>query len=726
MSGPADAPRRSLPARLVPGPVRVVARHAWGTFRYAPILVKLLLVIIVVGGPGALVYRYAVHRNQSIKAGGQVAEWRRFEEAVRTADEPKMLAALDGVLARNPTDPTALGRKQALESGQADPGDQPMVVLSVRRHLRAGRLADADREAKKRLASEKNDWLSRCVVAAHRLQQGDAPGAAAELDQLPAPGDATARLDPGGLLFAARLFRATGKDLTPLRRFAQTISPPILRAAGSAHLPPAEKSALVECYVEAFDPTPGQSQPAGVAEAWAAAAKLADSALDEALEHKDPGVLTRLGRLGVPLEAGLGYLRRSGQVTADEARPLAGDLRDRTRKAWDGVLAADGGGAEAHRGKAGVLLRAAADAGPGADRPALYRQARDTLVAGLQAKPDDPELAQMFGRLLAVEGRPLDAAQYLIGQAHAHPDHPVWWALAAEAAVAASRRELALEACAKLRAKDPNNRWAARTEGRLWVDAGEPARALPALARLGDDAVARDPLAAYPFARALAETGAGDRLTQFLQVVAAAGQPAAAGAAARGLADADPAKFPPADLQARAVALLNKFPDHPDLLRAEADAAYRLAERGDPLWDPTRVRTAVRAVEQALRRNPDDPELCTHLGWLRLSGESNPALAARAVAPLLAPDARPTPRQLELLGAVALAANDLPAATGFLQRATQGADPPAGAFALLARAHHAAGRAGPARSALDAARSRPHTPRERADYLTTAKLVAAP
>ena len=204
-------------------------------------------------------------------------------------------------------------------------------------------------------------------------------------------------------------------------------------------------------------------------------------------------------------------------------------------------------------------------------------------------------------------------------------------------------------------------------------------------------------------------------------MLAAADQPLTAGAVGRGLADA--AGLAPADLTAHTAPLVERYADQPDLLRARAVAAYRAAETGVPLWEIGRLAAAVRATDQGLVKMPDDPDLLTQLGWLRL-GERNVPAAVRATAPLKAIDAQLAARQLELLGAVALAENDLPAATRYLQRATQAVDPPAGAFALLARVYLATGQRGPARTTLEAARARPRGPREQAEYLTAAKLVA--
>ncbi len=702
------------------GRVRTVLRNLWGTFRFAPWPVKLMLLLVFVGGPLAVGLRYGRNRVRAVRLGSQVAEWKKFEDGVRGGDESKMVAALDAVLALAPADPTALGRKKAIETGEADPADHAMVVLSYRRHLRAGRLPEAEREAKKRLDVEKNDWLARCVVAAALLQRGDKPAAAAELAQLPSPGNPAARVDPGGLLFAFRLFRATDTDLTPLRTFVQGVILPLVKAPNAAQLPPSEKVALLECYVEGFEPGRDRPQPAALAEAWAPAAKLADAATDEAIEAKEVAALARLGRLTARFEDGLVGLRRGDQVTAAEFAQLQGDLRGRGRRAWEAVLAADPKSAEAYRGLGTALLRTL-DVTPPADRPALYQQARDVLVRGLEARDDDPELAQLFARLMAAEGQPLKAAEFLIGQAHRHPDKPVWWALAAEAAVAANRREVALEACAKLRQKDPDNLYATRTEARLWIEAGEPARALPVLARLGEPALARDANAAYSYARALAETNATDALAGFVKAVAAADPPTAVGATARGLADA--AGLPADELLARLAALAERHPTDPDLLKTRAEAAYRAAEAGDPIWQVGRVAAAARAVEQALVKRPDDPDLLLRLGWLRLRGQNNLPQAVRAVAGMGTRTA-PTAAQSELLGAVALAENKLPAAVAYLEQATRAADAPAGAFALLARAYHATGRPGPANQALQSARNRPRTsPREQAEYLTAAKLI---
>jgi predicted Zn-dependent protease len=709
-----------LPAFLQP-----VGRFVWGSTRHAPWPVKVMLAIIVVGGPAAVAIKLGVRQVRTQRFGQLLVAWKEFEDGVRAGDEAQMAAALDAVLATNPAEPTALGRKRALETGEADPADQPMVVLSVRRHLKAGRLADAAREAQKRLAAEPADWLARCVVAADLLQRGDQAAAAAELDKLPAPNNQSAKLDPGGLLFAARLFRATGKDPLVLRRFCQSVIQPILKSPGAASLGASEKVGLLECYAEAFDPPTDQPQPGAVAESWAVAAQLADAALDEALEEKDAAVLARIGRLGPALEVGLGGLRRGRQVTDAEHAPLLADLRDRTRRAWEAV-APDGSNPEATRGYVATLLRSI-DAVPPDDRPARYDQARTALVKGIEARPDDPELAQMFSRLLTLEGRPLQAAERLIGLANKYPDRPVWWALAAEAAAAANRRDVAIQACAKLRERDPNNSWAARTEARLWVEAGEADKALAVLGRFDAPTLLKDGIATYTYTRALAEghgPDAADRLTAFLKAVEEHGQVVPAVAAARGLADA--AGYPPEQVADRLGRLLARHPDQPDLLKAKADAAYRAAEAVEPIWEIGRVRAALRAVEQARIKLPADLDLVTQLGWLHLAGEDSPVLAGRAVAPLkaAADDPARTARQLELLGAVALGENDVAAAVKHLERAARAPDPPAGVFVLLAKAYHASGQRGPARAALESARNRPRTPREQAVYLTTARVVA--
>lgn len=719
MAGIVDPSPRSFLGRFLPGPVRSVARNLWGTFRFAPWPVKIMLALVFVAGPAAILYHLGVRKLRNANTQQQVQEWRGFEEGAKRLDDDQMLVALDRVLAVNPGDAIALGRKRAIETGEADPADQTMVILSLRRHLRANRLADAEREARKRLAAEKADWLSRCVVAAAHLQRGDRDGAAAELDQLPAPGHQSARLDPGGLLYAYRLFRGVGKDPAPLRQFTQGVILPLLKSTQTARMSAAEKTALVECYAETFDPAAAR-QPAVLVEAWAVAAKLLDAAADEAAEARDVGTLARVGRVGGTLEAGLAALRRADQVTEAEHPALLGDLRERSRRAWEGVLANDPASPDGHRGLATVLLRTL-DTAPAEDKARVYTQARDVLVKGLKAKADDPELARLFARLLTAEGRPLEAAQLLLAQARQHPDQTVWWGLTVEAALAANRRDVALEACAQLRAKDPDNRWAAATEARLRVEGGQPTNALALLARLGDDALVRDPLSAYSYARALAETGAADRLTGFLSRLAGADQPVVAGAAARGLTDA--VGLTPADVQARLAGLLERYPEQPELLRARAVATYRAAEHGEPLWEVQRLTAAVRATEQALSHLPDDLDLVTQLGWLRLAERNLPA-AARAVAPLKAAGDRLSARQHELLGAVALAADDLPTATRHLEKATRSADPPAGAFALLARVYHAAGQRGQARATLEGARGRSRSPREQAEYLVTARLVA--
>src|SRR5438045_3021439 len=82
-----------------------------------------------------------------------------------------------------------------------------VVGLLLRLHLRAGRTADAEREADRLLTKSPGDWFARCVKAAGLWNAGDKAGAERELDALTPPGHRATKLDPPSLLLAFQLFR---------------------------------------------------------------------------------------------------------------------------------------------------------------------------------------------------------------------------------------------------------------------------------------------------------------------------------------------------------------------------------------------------------------------------------------------------------------------------------------------------------------------------------------
>jgi tetratricopeptide (TPR) repeat protein len=724
MRPPPSSARRSALGRAA-APFRVLfvswPRFAYRWFRGAPRWMQAILLLTFIGAIGGGGYYAVTTRMETLKQRKVRSAWIRFEAAARAGDEAAMRAALDEVRAADPTDSRADRWQKVLDSGEGDPGDQDTVLASILRLLRAGRLEEAVREADKRLTYEPKDWLARCVRAMAALSRGDRAEANAELDQLPSPEDRRAHVSSSGLLLAFRLYRAVGRDVAPLRAFVQSHVLPHLRSTDSQRFPAGQKAELVDCYLEAFEPATEKRQPPAVAQGWAAAARLADLAVEEATEAGDTATLTRIGRSGTPLAIRLRLLRRHDQVTAEQFTDLNRELEDRTRRAWQAVRDADPTSAEAYRGLAESHWRAGDADG--------RRAAWEVISDGLKATNGDPQLYEIFSQILKRLGAAEAAWEELRRAAELRPGETVLWVLAADAALAAHRPDLARQACEQVRAVDPNNRWATWMEARIWLNGGYPHKAVDLLRTFGEPALARDPSAARAYARALTETEQETRVEGFLalaeQAAEKANSPGPAVAVLVGWGEARPDDPDLArKIAGRADRLLARWADEPDLYRVRAGALFRAAEGTDPPWDPARVREAIQSAERLRARLPNDTDAAFWLGWLRLA-DDNPERALRDVAPLLSPEADPvlTAPQLELIGAVYRRTGRLEDAVRVLSRAGEESNPHAGVFIQLALTYHERGQYGDARAALEKARHRPRTPREQADYRAAVPVV---
>ncbi len=696
-------------------------RFAYRWFRGAPRWLQAVLLLVALGAGGSGGY-YAFHtRMETLKHRKVGGAWQRFEQALRAGREPEMRAALDDVLAADPADARAARWRQALDTGEGDPGDPVMVFYTLGMNLRQGKLAEAAREADKRLAHEPHDWSARCVRAQAALARGDRAAANEELDKLISADDPRSNASPVNLLQAIHLFRALGRDTASLRNVAQNHVVEQLRRPSAQRRPPGEKALLVEFYAESFEPTADKPQPPAVAQGWAPAARLADQATDEAIEAGDLTALARIGRAGPRLDAGLRMLRRHDQITAEQFTDLSRELEDRTRRAWQAVRDKDPKNPEAYRGLADSYWRAGTAEG--------RRLALETTVEGLKATGGTPQLYLVFSNILKLLGHPEAAWNELSRAAEERPGEPVLWMLASEAAFAAGRRDLVLHACQKVREKDPDNRWATLTEARALLEGGYPQQAVELLLKFGEPALAAAPGAGRVFARALTEAGQESRVEGFLtlaeQAATKANAPEAAVAVLVGWSEARPADPERGrTIAARADRLLARWPDDPDLYRVRAAALFAAAEGTDPPWDQTRVREAAQAAERLRAKFPDDPEAATWLGWLRLA-ENKPERALADLAPLRTPEAAPrlTAPQIELLGAVYRRTGKLDEAVRLLKPAADAPEAPAGVFVQLALAYHDRGQPDEARAALERARNRPRTPREHADYVAAYRAI---
>jgi len=718
-TGPA-APRVAL--RVLTWPLRL-AGHAVGWARGAPRWLQGVLAVGVLvggGGGGALaVQRWATGRAHRATLEG----WTKFNEAARTSDAAAMEAALDEVLAANPTEPTALGRKRAFATGEAPDHDKPMILYTMRRKLRDNDLPAAAREADKWLRHQPKDWLAHCAKASEALARGDRAAALAEVEALPDPAEEGANVDPGGLLIAFRLYRTLERDTSRLRGFVQGRVCPLLKAGSVQNLAPADKLGLVACYLEGFEPPAAGAQPSPLLLAWSPVTALMDAAADEALARDAEPLLARVGGTGPGLAAAVAAFRRADQVTAEQAADFTREVHERTRKCYGRLRDKDPKAAEAYRGLAGLLAA-----------EGRYAEARDEVVRGLQNCENDPELAALFSRMLQAEGRALESYGALRALAAREPHRPVWCGLAVTAAVAANRADLALADCAAMLQALPGNPWAARAEAGLWLDAGDAARAAQLLAPLGVAYLAKDAEAARLYARALGSAGLQVQVPAFLAEAERFAQeydnPAALAGALRGQVEAKPDAAGAARVAAECQRFLGRWPEAGEFHRLRAEALYRAAALTAPDWDAGKVAAAAQAAERLRARQPADRAAAVMLVTLRLRGGRAAAAeevgqAYRDAAPLRDAEADPllSVDELEALGASYRAAGKLADAARVLERLARSAAARPGGHVQLALTYLAQKRVPEARAALALAQTRPRSPQEQADYVAAVRQL---
>ncbi len=646
-----------------------------------------------------------------------LAGWRKFDEAARTADAATMNAALDEVLAADPAEPTALARRAALATGVAPDGDAALTAFLLRQQFRDGDIPAAARSAAQLLRHRPKDWLALCVTAADALRRGDRAAALLALDALPGPGEEGANVEAVGLLVAFRLHDALERDPSRLRGFVQSSVCPLLKAGTVQSLNAADKLALVACYLEGFEPPTGKPQPPPLPLAWTPANTLLDSAAEEATAAGSAPLLRRAGGLSAGLVVAAATLRAAEQVTAAQAADFTRDGNARTRRCYVKLAEVDPAAAEAYRG----LARLAADAG-------RYEEARAEVARGLSHCGDDPELSALFGRMLQLEGRAAESYGPLRELARREPTQAAWWGLAVTAAVAANRADLALADCAAMRAALPGHLWAAKAEARLWLDAGDAARAAQLLHPLGSAALAKDAEGARLYARSLEAAGLHALVPDFLAAVEKAAHdsddPAPLAAALRGQLEARPDAVAAERLAAECQRFAGRWPDAGDFPRLRAEALHRAAEASAPDWEAAKVAAAIRAAERWRARAPGDRAAAVMLVTLRLRA-GDAAQASRDAAPLRDAEADPcvTAAELEALGAAHLADGRLADAARVLGRLSRSSSARPGVSVQLALVYLAQRKLPEARAALALAQTLPRSPQEQADYAAAARQL---
>ncbi len=673
-------------------PTTSPARSRWFARRWL-VGVGVLLAVVAVG-IGAVVVVNKLDQRQRAQAA--VAQWARFDKAAKAGDETEMRAALDTITALT-ADPLCDRYRETINSGIAPPDDPRLCLLTTTLHARRGQWADAAREARKRLAHEPDDWISRCLVALAALVAGDPTTAREQLDRLPDP--RVGGPNPAGLLLAHDLFRRTGRDVTPLRRFVNDVVVDVLNSPGVDDDPPAVKVELIDCYLLGFDDPP----PARLGSAIAAVVRLADAAA----QSDDAAVLTRLGTSCNRLTVAIDRLHRAKQMTAEQRDGLAKEHDARTVRVWRRAKERTPKTAAAYHGLAQAEVRAN-----------RLPAAVDEVRAGLKACGNDAGLLALYSLLLRATDRTDEALRTLAAAADADPTNLQLLLLVAETALDAPRRDVAAIALRHAAAVAPTDARVIRLDVVLKLQVGDTHGAVQRLRDLGEPALLAEPVLVRVYTRALHDAGLGVLLPDWLERVETRENAAVAAAAVRGLTDtAFDAELAPLALKLLDRTLL-RWPSDADALAARAVLLSRWAEYGSPRWEPVRTREAAFALERVRAISPDDADTAAMLARLRLKGLNDPAKAVKDISPLFEQRDRGgllSGEQLAVVGMVQLANGQTDAAIATLEAARTLGPPSAAVCVHLALAYHTRTDTARGRSLVVAARRLPRTPQDDAD-----------
>ena len=662
--------------------------------------------LLAPAGAGAVVWK----KLKSRRATEVKAKWEQFDRAYQKANEEDLLAALEGVLSVTPGDERAARYRKAIESGEADEADAAMTQILPIMHARKNRLPEAAREGRKRLALEPNDWHARVIVAGAELAAGDLKAADAQLDLLPDPQKVPP--SPDALILARELFARTGRDLTPFRRFVNAVVVDLVGSVATEKFPPPVKVRLVECYLIGFNPDPTAKQGDRLALAVAPACKLLDTGIRAATEADDATQLARTGVVAERLAEAFALLHRDKQITREQYDGLTREHEERVGKVWQGVIARSPKSAAAYHGLG--LWHA---------RGGRYADAQEVIATGMRECGEQTQLLTVYTALLHRDDQSVEATRRLVAAAEKDPENVQLWLVAAQSALAANRRDVALKACERARRVAPKHPTALRLLAVIHLEAGDPTAAVHLLRELGEGEVMGHPLLTRVYVRGLVQSGLAATVPDFLgRVEAAALKAATVGLIAEGVAGLTEAPFD-AELNKAGLDTLERasarWPAAPEVMEARALLLRQSAEDGEPRWEPGRVRAAVTALERIRAVRSDDLDLSAALAWVRLKGAGSPEQAVRDAAPLVAEVDRGgllSDSHLRTLGAVYVATGKHEDAVKLLDMARRYGKATASGSIHLALAHHALGHAKQAADYLADARNRPMTAQDRTDF----------
>jgi tetratricopeptide (TPR) repeat protein len=599
-------------------------------------------------------------------------QYRQFDEHCRRNDFDGARHNLE-VLARiSPEDPSHAARLKAFESGVAGANDAPLARLLMRRHLNAGKIDDAVREAKKYLALDPKDWETRILLALHALSRGDQPAAAdyVAVGKLPWAADTSEPIPPWSALMAAKVFASLNdrERLDDLTSYVAERIVPLVRDEFFASLDPPVKLQLVEMYNLALNQL---DRHPDLVKYWASVQNLCHSIANS--PKATAGQLSSLGLMQEQhLAPVLGDMVRLKLITPEERTEFHREIEDRLGTIWNRVRMAD---SKQPYGYMGLAMHHA--------RKGNFAEALREIDAGIAVCGSTPEMLEKKAELLRLTD-PASGVKFLEEAVAKQPPSLGLFKVLAEAAMAASRPDKALEAIRKAHALAPDQPWVYRLEAEILLQMGRPAEAAAALEKVVAGTALDAPGTAL-FVRALGKSGAVSRARKYLLELV--GGPATHAAVMLGIEELLRLE----QYEAAAEVSRRLIREDPSIVPAHillGDSLTALAGQTTAGWDRPLVDDAIRAYRAALVRNPNQPKALNNIAWLQLAAFDQPKEADQTLEPLRgSADSLPI-EILETLGVVEIAAGKYESGRNRLLRAMDRSGPRPLTLAFLARAYH--------------------------------------
>jgi tetratricopeptide (TPR) repeat protein len=643
--------RAILPARL------------WYRFKKLPLWVRwatvAVFVLTVAAGATFLVLRQK--RNTQNNEIFTLQD--RLSKAMSLGEDDEVQELLTQLLALDSNQPRVVQINEVLKSGIAPADDPQLCLMTMNQHLKKPDYAAAGREARKRLASDPNDWNARCAAITDALSRGQRAEAEAELAKLPDP----ELVGPSatGLLWAYELHQRLGADRSRIRTFVNNTVVPILDEPKFETLPNPAKLSLIKCYLLGFDSGSTQRQQTQLSKGVASAMKLLELVQRSPESERPVAMQIELGELLLRFGNALDILRADDQLTEARHAVLSTDIQQRCLDVWGGVQKTDPAEQRAYHGQAVVYIR-----------QKRLQKAFDIVEAGLAACKKNDSLVALNSVLYQGTGEPERALGALVERVKVDPKNLNLWLMIAELGLSLQRPDLALAACEDAKKLASDSPALQLIQIRAHLQRKDPHSAVQLLTELGEARRLASPALMGAYIRCLCETGLTAKLDDQFQaiekVVSDRAEPVLMAAAALGVAEGPYDAERWANIDKRLSRLLDQFPGQKDLLLARAQLLFRGVEQQAPDFEQVALGKAKVAIELARAANISDSSMTSLLVWVQLKGYNQPKEALRDAQPLLLARNRGDallPEHNILLGAVLVANNQIDEATKCLELA---------------------------------------------------------